>query len=99
MRVRVTYKSGDLAIDEVVQAADADGIVRLAQQRVAAKTNFLVRLFINSLTPLQFACEVVRRYNEATRSAVPQPRSCQEFIDLAAAAGIATILPEEGKPA
>jgi hypothetical protein len=96
MRIRVTYRSRDLQIDEVLEGADAEAIVRMAQQRVAAKAGLLPRLFINSLSPLQFACEVVKRYNHETGSALPLPLRCEEFIETAREAGIVTILGPKG---
>ena len=92
MKVRVTYTSNQMAIDETFTASSPEEVVRAMQRAVASKVNFAVRILVNSLSPLQFAQEVVRRYNDATGKAVASPRSCAEFLELGQAEGLAEIL-------
>lgn len=95
MRVRVTYRSDEISIDEELEGPDAEAIVRLAQQRAAARAGFLIRMAIRAMSPLQFACEVVKLHNKKTAAAAPLPASCAEFLETARAAGILTVLEDE----
>lgn len=92
MKVRVNYKSKQMSVDEVFTGETEEAVVAAMQKAVAAKVNFAVRLFVNTMSPLQFAQEVVKRYNEAADKEVPSPRSCKEFIELGQAEGIATVI-------
>lgn len=92
MKVRVTYRASQMAIDETFEGATADAIVTAMQREVAGRLNFLMRPFVLGMTPTGFAQEVVRRYNEATGKSVASPRNCAEFLTLGEAEGIVTIL-------
>ena len=92
MKVRVTYNSPQMGVDEVFSGDSPEDVVRAMQRAVAAKVNFALRILVNSLSPLSFAQEVVKRYNEATRKSVPLPRSCAEFLELGEKEGLATFL-------
>jgi hypothetical protein len=92
MKVRVTYRSPQMSVDEVFVGDTPDAVVSGMQKAVAAKVNFAVRILVNSLSPLQFAQEVVKRYNEASGKSVPPPRSCAEFLQLGEVEGLATVL-------
>jgi hypothetical protein len=92
MKVRVNYSSKQMIVDEVFTGSDADEVVAAMKRAVAGKVNFAIRILVNSLSPLQFAQEVVRRYNEATGKTVPAPRSCEEFLEFGQTEGIASIL-------
>ena len=92
MKVRITQTTPQMTVDEVFTGTTAEDVVRAMQKEVASRVNFALRLMVNALSPLQFAQEVVKRYNDATKKSVPIPRSCQEFIDVGIGEGIVTIL-------
>ena len=92
VKVRVTYRTPDISVDEVFVGESAEAVVTSAQRHVGSRVNFAVRLLVNSLGPVQFAQEVVRRYNDAFKRSLPLPRSCAEFLELAAAEGLVTII-------
>ena len=92
MKVRVAHRTPQMNIDEVFAGPTSEAVVLAMQKAVASKVNFALRLFVNAMSPLQFAQEVVKRYNEASGKNVPPPRSCDEFIQLGEAEGIATVL-------
>ena len=92
MKVRVSYRASGISLDEVFSGTTPEAVVSAMQRRVASQVGFAVRLFVNAISPLQFAHEVVKRYNEASGKNVPPPQSCAEFIELGEAEGIATVL-------
>jgi hypothetical protein len=92
MKVRVVYQTPDIAVDDIFSGRDADAVVTAMKQAVAGRAGFALRLIINMMSPLAFAQEVVRRYNEATKRDVPWPKSCAEFLQLGEAEGIVKIL-------
>jgi hypothetical protein len=94
VKVRVTYKTPDISVDEVFRGDDAEVVVRAMQKAVAGRLNFALRLFVNAMSPTAFAQEVVSRYNSATKKSVPRPSSCEEFIRLGVDEGIVTVLDE-----
>lgn len=81
-----------MSVDEVFSGEDAESVVTAMKNAVAARQGFAVRLFVNSMSPLHFAQEVIRRYNEAMNKALPLPSSCDDFIHQGRSEGIATIL-------
>jgi len=92
MKVRVTYRTPDMAIDETFVGGDAETVVTAMKQKAASQMKFALRLVVNAMSPLAFAQEVVKRYNEATKKSVPRPQSCEEFLKQGEAEGIVTFL-------
>ena len=91
MKVRITYSDQQVDIDQEFSGATADAVVGAMQKEVAGKLGFAIRLFVNTLSPTQFAQEVVRRYNQTTSSSLPVPGSCLEFIRLGEREGIVKV--------
>lgn len=91
MKVRVTQETKQFSIDEVFTGATPEAVITAMQKTVASKLNFALRLVVNTMSPLQFAQEVVKRYNDATGKQIPTPRTCSEFIQLGVNEGIATV--------
>jgi hypothetical protein len=92
VKVRVTYKTPDISVDEVFQGPDCEAVVAAMQKAVAGRLNFALRLFVNAMSPTAFAQEVVSRYNAAMKKSVPRPASCEEFVRLGVEEGIVTVL-------
>lgn len=92
MKVRITQKTPQFSVDETFTGNTADDIVRAMKDTVAARVNFMLRPFVTAMTPLQFAQEVVRRYNDATHKSISAPQSCAEFLDQGEREGIVTFL-------
>jgi len=92
MKVRVKQKNDQFEIDEVFTGATAEDIVKQMKNEVASKLNFLLRPLVNGMSPLAFAQEVVSRYNDHAKKNLRKPQSCEEFIELGEAEGIATII-------
>lgn len=92
MRVQVQYQAEQIRLDELFSGKNAEEIVRQMQGRVASRVNFVMRLAVNALSPLQFSQETIRRYNDATGKSLPIPQSCEEFLQLGQNEGIVTIL-------
>lgn len=92
MKVRVHYSAEQMQVDEIFEGTNAEAIVRKMQQTVAGKLNFAMRLMVNAMSPTQFAQEVVKRYNGATRKNVAIPQNCDEFLTFGQAEGIVTFL-------
>ena len=92
MKVRVTYKTPDISVDEVFSGEDAEDVVSGMQKAVAARLSLLLRVFVNGMSPTAFAQEVVSRYNAATKKSLSKPSSCEEFIRLGTEEGIVTVI-------
>jgi hypothetical protein len=91
MKVRVKYQADQVSVDEFFSGKNAEEIVRQMQSKVASKVNFVMRIAVHALSPLQFAQEAVRRYNDASKKNLPIPQTCDEFLKLGQNEGIVTI--------
>lgn len=92
MKLHVHFQTGDLRVNELIEADTADKVVAEMQTRTAAKMNFLVAAFIRKMTPLQFAQEATRRYNAALNDSLPTPQTCEEFVQLGIQKGFANLV-------
>lgn len=92
MKVRVVYQTPQVRVDEIFTGKDAETVVGAMQKAVAAKLNFAMRLLVNSMSPLGFAQEVVKRYNEETKKSLPLPQSCLHFLQQGEQEGIVIFL-------
>jgi hypothetical protein len=91
MRVNVNINHEKMKINETFTGGDAEAIVNAMKARVAREANFAIRLMINAASPLMFAQEVVKRYNDSKNKDIPIPNSCADFLKLAEREGFATI--------
>jgi hypothetical protein len=94
VKLRVQVATDKLTVDETVEGSTAEAVVAAIQQRAADKANFLVGAVIRRMSPLEFAREVTKRYNDAMKDAAPIPASCDEFVQMAVAKGFATPIAE-----
>ncbi len=92
MKLRIKFDVNDVHADDIVTGKDSEDVVRQIQAEAAANAPFLVRLFINRMSPLQFAQEVVGYYSRAINKPLPKPQSCDEFIVLGEQEGIVSRL-------
>jgi hypothetical protein len=92
MKVRVIVNSPQVQVDEVFTGDNAEAVVSAMQKAVAARLPFLMRPFVNAMSPVQFSQEVVRRYNDSARKSLPPPQSCEEFLQMGEKEGTAVIL-------
>jgi hypothetical protein len=91
MKVHVNINERELKVNEAFTGANADEVVGQMKARVSRELPFAMRLMVGAMSNLQFAQEVVKRYNEAQKQNAPIPASCEEFLQLAQAHGFATI--------
>ncbi len=94
MKVRVQTETPQSPIDEVFTEPTADAVVSAMQKAVASRLGFAMRLFVNAMSPLTFAQEVVKRYNQETKKSIQLPNSCEEFLKMGEQEGIVTVLDE-----
>jgi hypothetical protein len=92
MKLHVHLKTGDIAIDEVVEGNGAEEIVAAVQRRVVQEAPFLVAAVIKRMSPLAFAQEATRRYNTATKQTLPIPTTCDEFVKMGVEKNFATLV-------
>ena len=92
MKVRLRYDADGLTIDEVFSGHNSEEIVSAMKRQVSHQAGFAARLFIQTMSPLSFAQEVVRRYNRHANRDVIIPESCDHFIKSGEAEGILVIL-------
>ncbi|HEY3329337.1 MAG TPA: hypothetical protein VGK19_04910 [Capsulimonadaceae bacterium] len=91
MKVRVKLTIEDRNIDEVMEAPDAATLLAKAKDRVAKELGWK-GFFLKALTPVQFAQEAVKRFNEATGNNHPLPASAEEFLEFGKSTGYLTVL-------
>jgi hypothetical protein len=91
MRVRIRFQQDKVNINEVFDGATAEEIVGKMKERVRKELPFALRLLVGGMSNLMFAQETVKRYNEAQKKSLPPPRSCEEFLKMAQAEGLATL--------
>lgn len=92
MKLHVHFESGGMKIDEVVSGTTAEEVVASMQRRVAQEAGFLIGAVVKRMTPLQFAQEATRRYNQASKDNVAPPQSCEEFVNTGVQKGFATMI-------
>jgi hypothetical protein len=86
MKVRVKLSIEDCHIDETIEAANLEAFMSTVRDRVAKEMGWK-GLLLKVLTPLQFAQESVKRYNEAYAKNQPLPQSLEEFLEFGQATG------------
>jgi hypothetical protein len=94
VKLRVNFQLKKLSINETVEGADATQVLRRAKLATASKMNVLVGGLVRSMADMEFAREVVRRYNAAVGAACPMPTTPEEFIRWAVSEKLATALDE-----
>ena len=94
MKIHVNLRTDDLTIDETIEGADAADILRQSKVAVAEKLGFLAGAFVRSMGDVQFAQEVVRRYNSAFEKDCALPSTPDEFVTWAVAEKLATVIEE-----
>ena len=87
-------RTDELTIDETLEGLDAADIIRQSKRAVAAKLGFLAGAVVRSMGDMQFAQEIVRRYNAAFEKNCPLPSTPEEFVSWAIAENLATIVEE-----
>lgn len=92
MQVHVKISQDHIRVDETFSGATAEKIVEKCKARVLPDTPFFMRPIIAALSPLQFAQEVVKRFNYTRGQNLPVPQSCEEFLRTAEQEGFATFL-------
>ena len=80
-------------VDETLSGRDATDVLAKAKDRVAKELGWK-GLFLKAFTPLAFAQEGVRRYNDAFKTSHSIPNTAEEFFELGQELGYVTILPE-----
>jgi hypothetical protein len=86
----------DRKIDETVTGVDAGNILAEAKARVEQELGWK-GLFLKLMSPLGFAQEAIRRYNEHEHTSYAVPQSAEEFLKLGADLGYLTTLPDDGQ--
>lgn len=76
---------------EIVSGRNAEEVVSNLKVLAVNQLKFPIKLHIMRMTPLEFAQEIVNRYNLAEHKNLPQPRTCLEFLNQAVAIGYAKL--------
>ena len=91
MNVHVNVSLEGLSVNETFEGSTADEIVGKMKARVARELSFPMKMAVNAMGNLMFVQEVVRRYNDVKKLALPLPKSSDEFLTLAQEQGLATL--------
>jgi len=79
MKVHVILAIDGRQIDQIIEADSPDGVLVEAKERVAREIGFK-GFFIRAMSPLAFAQEAVRRYNEAYGKSCALPATAADFL-------------------
>ncbi len=90
--MQVNVSTPQIVLDKIFTGSNSEEIVKAIQVEAATHAPFLLRKLVTGLPSLQFVREVVRRYNDAMKTNLPSPASCDEFIQIGVNEGFATIL-------
>lgn len=93
MKVRVRFEVAGKEIDEIAEGKDADDLLAQAKARVAAHLGWK-GLFLNVMSPLEFARLAVKMYNEHHETSFPVPESAADFVEFGKKTGNLTVLEE-----
>ena len=91
MKVRVAIEIDGRKIDEVVEGASPENIVATAKDRLAREMGFK-GLVLRAMTPVAFAQEAVRKYNQAYGKNHPIPATADDFLEFGKETGYLTVL-------
>jgi hypothetical protein len=91
MKVRVEFQLADRSIREEVAGQDATEILAVAKNKVMKQLGWK-GMFLAAFTPLAFAQEAVRRYNNHFKTSYPVPESAEQFISFGEETGSLTVL-------
>jgi len=91
LRVHFHIKHPAVQFDAVITGSDADDVVAKLKDRIVGELKFPVKLYAMRLTPIEFAQEIVSKYNQEEHQTLPRPNSCREFLHLVQAIGYATV--------
>jgi hypothetical protein len=92
MKLRVNFDLQGLSVDETVEGSGASEITRQAKTAIAGRLGFIAGAFVRSMPDIEFAREVVRRYNSATGTSCAAPVTVDEFIHWVLAQKLATVV-------
>ena len=88
MKVRIQFGG----VDEVVEARDANEMLKMARAEAAKRAPFLLRGVVRAMSDQQFLAEAVKRANATTGDNDPAPQTAQEFLEWGEKRGYVTIL-------
>lgn len=91
MKVNVNINHENMKVNETFSGTNAEAVVAAMKSRVTRELPFALRLAANAMSPLMFAQEVVKRYNNSAKTNLPRPNSCEEFLQIAVDQGFATL--------
>ena len=81
MKLHVHFDTPELRVDEVVEGPNAETVVAAMQSRVAKELGFIKGAVVRSMSPLAFAQQATRMYNNAMKTNAPIPATCEEFLN------------------
>ena len=90
--MQVKVSTPQIVLDKIFEGVNSEEVVKAMQIEAATHVPFLLRHLVTGMAPLQFVHEIVRRYNDAMKTNLPSPSSCDEFIQIGVNEGFATIL-------
>ena len=91
MKVRVKVSFEGNSIDETVEAVSLEALLITVRDRVARELGWK-GLLLKTLSPLQFAQESVKRYNEAFCKNQPIPKTLEDFLEFGKSIGTLTVI-------
>ena len=94
MKVRIQVNEGQISVDEMVQGADEEEIVREVRRQVEARAPFGVKLVLRTMDDRALWRRVVEGYNQRHGASEPAPTTAGEFLRFAERVGYATRLEE-----
>jgi hypothetical protein len=92
MKVRVTVDVQSVHVDEVIEGASGEEVVRRLRRELEARASWLVRMALRGMDDPALWRKIVQMHNERSGSTEPPPESAAEFLAFAERAGYVTRL-------
>jgi hypothetical protein len=92
MKVRIQVNVSGLQVDEVVEGAAPDDIVKQLRKKVEARANFVQRLALRAMPDTALWARVVEMHNKQAGTHEPAPATAEEFLAFGERAGYLTRL-------
>jgi hypothetical protein len=92
MKVRVKIDIGSVRVDQTVEGATAEDIVRTLRKELEARAPFLVRPVIRAMDDRALWRKIVELHNSKFHATEPVPQSAEEFLQFGERTGYVTRL-------
>lgn len=91
MKVHIDLELEGRTYSDTLVAPDARTLLETAKERVASEMGIL-GFVVRAMSPITFAQQVVKLYNQKYGKSQPLPRTADDFLDFGRRTGYLTVL-------